>query len=108
MPRLTTFPARGEFEKAVALLESLGAPFQTLSPEPAFCRVGVPGIIVEPEAQAELQNSDIMVGRGAARGVQACLRGLARRPARGAPPGGRRTGGPTARALDWHGKGVNG
>jgi len=60
MPRLTTFPARGEFEKAVALLESLGAPFQTLSPEPAFCRVGVPAIIVEPEAQAELQNSDIV------------------------------------------------
>jgi len=50
MPRLTTFPARGEFEKAVALLEGLGAPFQTLSPEPAFCRVGVPAIIVEPEA----------------------------------------------------------
>lgn len=51
---LTTFGQRGEFDKARAALDWLGLPYEVLSPAPAYERVGVPCLVMAPEARHAL------------------------------------------------------
>ena len=48
---LTTFPQRSEFEKTSRRLDDLGLPYEVISPEPAYSRVGVPALKVDAETR---------------------------------------------------------
>lgn len=52
MDALTTFADQGEFERAVALLARLGVTPTTISPDPAYRRVGVPALVLSSEQRA--------------------------------------------------------
>ena len=52
MDALTTFTDRREFERAAALLDTLGIEHALISPEPAYARVGCPAIALAHEAKA--------------------------------------------------------
>lgn len=54
----TTFPKREEFEKARARLDVLSLPYEVISPDPGFARVGAPALVVETEARAALTGRD--------------------------------------------------
>jgi ArsR family metal-binding transcriptional regulator len=54
MKVITTFGRRGEFEKATARLQALGLPYQTISPEPGYARVGQPALVLDHEMRLEL------------------------------------------------------
>jgi ArsR family metal-binding transcriptional regulator len=54
MKTLTTFPNHKEFEKAKFHLEKLSLPYEIISPEIAYSKVGVPAIIVEQGIRSEL------------------------------------------------------
>ena len=53
MNEITTFPRRDEFEKAKASLARLALTYTVVSPQPAYARVGVKGLVLEPEARAK-------------------------------------------------------
>ena len=55
---ITTFGRRSEFEKAAARLQALGLPYETISPEPGYARVGVPALVVEQKVRLELAARD--------------------------------------------------
>ncbi len=50
----TTCPSREELERAVTLLERLGAPHRRIDPTPPLARVAVPALVVDAEARARL------------------------------------------------------
>lgn len=47
-----TFPRFGEFEKAKAIVDSLGLACLVVSPEPGYQRVGVPALVLDDQARA--------------------------------------------------------
>jgi len=49
---LTTFTARSQFERALALLDTLGIEHALISPDPAYRHVGCPAIALTDEAKA--------------------------------------------------------
>ena len=57
MKTVTTFPNHAEFEKANFCLEKLLLPYEIISPEIAYSKVGVPGIIVEQGVRSELYDN---------------------------------------------------
>ncbi|HPD17664.1 MAG TPA: (Fe-S)-binding protein [Planctomycetota bacterium] len=55
MSRLVaTFPARDEFVKARARLDALALPYEVVSPDPGFSRVGAPSLVMTAEARRKL------------------------------------------------------
>jgi len=52
--QVTTFAQRSEFEKAKARLDAAGLPYEVVSPDPGYARVGVPALAAELEARAAL------------------------------------------------------
>lgn len=51
---IATFPARSEFEKARARLDTLSLPYEVVSPDPGFSLVGVPSLVMESEVRMRL------------------------------------------------------
>lgn len=51
MKLTTTFPHGSEHKRTRVRLDALSLPFEVISPEPGFRRVGVPAIIMEPEVR---------------------------------------------------------
>jgi ArsR family metal-binding transcriptional regulator len=51
---LTTFPTRGEFEKAVKALDTNGDPYERVDPSPALSRVAVPALLMSREVRGHL------------------------------------------------------
>jgi len=51
---IATFPVLDEFRKARARLDTLSLPYEVVSPEPGFSRVGVPSLIVDSEVRMRL------------------------------------------------------
>lgn len=51
---ITTFPARTEFAKARAQLDALALPYEVVSPEPGFNRVGAPSLVVDSGVRMKL------------------------------------------------------
>ena len=49
-----TFPNRTQFEKARVALEGLSLPYQLISPEPGFGRVGVPSLVLDEDTHSAL------------------------------------------------------
>ena len=64
MPLLTTFPSRGESAKARARLDALSLPYDVVSPDPGFRRVGAPALVLERDAWAALAASRDVVCSG--------------------------------------------
>jgi len=62
MDLLTTFADSREFERAVALLEAQSIEYTTVSPEPAYCRVGVTAIVLDEAARSRFMSAggDVM------------------------------------------------
>lgn len=59
MPKvLTTFAQRGEFEKARRALDELGLPYEVVSPDPGYARVGVPSVAMDAETRVALAPRD--------------------------------------------------
>jgi len=54
MKLITTFAATAEFRKAAGQLDRLGLPYEVISPEPGYAKVGVPGLVMEEEARMAL------------------------------------------------------
>jgi ArsR family metal-binding transcriptional regulator len=55
MPELvTTFARESDFRAAVARLDALGLPYRTISPLPAYARVGAPALVLGGEVRLEL------------------------------------------------------
>lgn len=54
---ITAFPRRSEFEKAKAELDALSLPYEVISPERGYVRVGVSALVVEPKARQALAGS---------------------------------------------------
>ena len=52
MDTLTTFSDRGEFERALALLTTLGVAHEVISPDPAHAAVASPALALSAEARA--------------------------------------------------------
>lgn len=52
---LTTFPARAEFQRALTVLETLGAEYKLLDPSPALSLVAVPSLIMSREVRGRLE-----------------------------------------------------
>lgn len=52
MQSLTTFAATDEFERALALLDGLGLPFEVVSPEPAYRQAACPALVLEQEQKS--------------------------------------------------------
>ena len=48
---ITTFAAADEFEKARDCLESLGLPYQVITPDPAYGSVGRPALVLSEESR---------------------------------------------------------
>ncbi len=55
---LTTFPKRGEFEKARRALEDLGLDYEVISPDPGYARVGTLSLAVDAETRLRLAPRD--------------------------------------------------
>jgi ArsR family metal-binding transcriptional regulator len=51
---LTTFPSRSEFDRAVAVLDTVGADYQRIDPTPPLARVAVPTLVMGRETRALL------------------------------------------------------
>lgn len=51
---LTTFAQRGEFDKARRALNELRLPYEIVSPDPGYARVGVPSLAINAETRAAL------------------------------------------------------
>jgi ArsR family metal-binding transcriptional regulator len=51
---ITTFGHRSEFEKAAARLAALGLPYETISPDPGYSRVGAPALVLAEETRLAL------------------------------------------------------
>ena len=49
-----TFPRRSEFAKAKASLDALGLPYEAISPDPGFAKVGVPSLTLDEPAHTAL------------------------------------------------------
>lgn len=49
---VTTFATSEEHARATNLLDRLGLPYATISPEPAYARVGCPALVLEEEDKA--------------------------------------------------------
>ena len=49
-----TFPKRSEFDRAKAGLDGLGLPYEVVSPDPGFAKVGVPALVLDDEARRTL------------------------------------------------------
>ena len=49
-----TFPRRSEFDKAKADLDALGLPYEVISPDPGFAKVGAPALILDERAHGAL------------------------------------------------------
>lgn len=58
MKFVTTVAQRSEFERAKARLDALGLPYEIVSPDPGFARVGVPALVVETSGRAALTSGD--------------------------------------------------
>ncbi len=58
MAVVTTFPRTEEFEKAKSCLDARGLPHRVLSPQPAYARVGVAGLVVNEDVRAALCGQD--------------------------------------------------
>ena len=54
MKLITTFGHRSEFEKAAARLAALGLPYETISPDPGYSRVGAPALVLAKETRLAL------------------------------------------------------
>ncbi|MCX6929592.1 MAG: hypothetical protein NT154_41210, partial [Verrucomicrobia bacterium] len=54
MDEIMTFPRRREFDKAQSCLDRLGLPYQVVSPEPGYGRVGMESLVMSPEARGML------------------------------------------------------
>jgi ArsR family metal-binding transcriptional regulator len=54
MKLITTFATDAECRKAVAQLDRLGLPYELISPEPGYAKVGRPGLVMESEARMAL------------------------------------------------------
>ena len=55
MPKAaTTFPVVAEFVKATKALDDLRLPYEVVHPDPAYARVGVPGLVMESETRMVL------------------------------------------------------
>lgn len=54
MKQLMCFPSQAEFERAKGRLDALSLPWGVISPEPAYRAVGVPVLVVDSEAWAEI------------------------------------------------------
>jgi len=54
MTTVTTFPTRLEFQKAKARLDAAGLPYEMVSPDPGYSKVGAPALVVDTEARAAL------------------------------------------------------
>ena len=53
--QVTTFAQRSEFEKAAARLEALGLPYETISPDPGYSRVGAPALVLAEKTRLALE-----------------------------------------------------
>lgn len=51
---LTTAPTRQEYKRVVERLRALRVPFDEISPDPGFARVGVPALVVDDDARQAL------------------------------------------------------
>lgn len=51
---VTTFPRRQEFESATKALRKLLLPYEVLTPEPGYARVGVPSVVLDNETRSTL------------------------------------------------------
>jgi ArsR family metal-binding transcriptional regulator len=49
-----TFPRRSEFDKAKTGLDALGLPYEAISPDPGFAKVGVPALVLDEDAHKAL------------------------------------------------------
>lgn len=56
MKTITTFSAHSELEKAKSCLVKLSLPYQTISPEMAYAKVGVPAIILDQSVRSRLHS----------------------------------------------------
>ena len=55
MGKLTgTFPRRGEFAKAKSGLDACGLPYEVVSPDPGFAKVGVPALVLDEDVHKAL------------------------------------------------------
>jgi ArsR family metal-binding transcriptional regulator len=54
MKLITTFGQRAEFEKARRRLETLGLPYESISPDPGYARVGQPSLVLTLETRLAL------------------------------------------------------
>lgn len=50
----TTFPKQSEFETSRDRLQALGLPFEVVTSLPGYRRVGVPALVMEPEARSAM------------------------------------------------------
>jgi len=50
----TTFPSRGELDRAVAAIEALGANYERIDPTPPLARVAVPALVMDRRTRARL------------------------------------------------------
>ena len=58
MKLVTTFPQRGEFGRAQARLDALGLAYDVVDPAPGYAHVGVPAVVMEPEARQAMAARD--------------------------------------------------
>ncbi len=58
MKTITTFPGNAEFEKAKYFLGKFSLPYQAISPEIAYAKVGIPAIIIDQSVRSELYSHE--------------------------------------------------
>ncbi len=51
----TTFPARTEFQRAIAILETTGAAYEVIEPNPALSLVAIPALVMSREVRNTLE-----------------------------------------------------
>ncbi len=54
MRLVTSFPNRAEYEKAVRTMAAASLPYDVVSPEPGYARVGVPGLVIDEDVRFRL------------------------------------------------------
>jgi len=54
MMYLAAFPKRSEYEKMRGALEALGLSYETVIPDPGYCRVGCPALVMDQETRSRL------------------------------------------------------
>lgn len=52
--QIGTFPQRSEFQRAKAALDTLGLPYQIMSPDPGFALVGTPSLVLDDAVRLAL------------------------------------------------------